>query len=296
MLFRSGAVISRLARDPRVRPLAIEHGGVVAAATAGMAAARGRYIARLDADDICYPERLAAQCDLLDARPEIGLVGCGIEYGGDRGSQAGYAAYVDWTNNQVTPEEIELARFVELPVPNPSIMFRHELLARHGGYRQGDFPEDYELLLRWLQAGVRMTKVPRTLLRWNDPPQRLSRTDARYSYDAFFRVKAAYLAPWLAAHNPFHPRVCIWGAGRPSRRRAELLCDHGIEIASYIDVDPKKTGSPVHGRPRYHHTAMPGPDEVFVVSYVAKRGARAEIEQMLRGRGFVAGRNFIHAA
>ena len=69
-------------------------------------------------------------------------------------------------------------------------MFRRELVARHGGYRAGDFPEDYELWLRWLDAGVRMAKVPRPLLTWHDSTGRLSRTDARYDPEAFFRLKA----------------------------------------------------------------------------------------------------------
>jgi glycosyltransferase involved in cell wall biosynthesis len=179
-------ILQTLARaDPRVRVLARARGGLVAALEAGLGAARGEFIARMDADDESHPERFAAQVALLRAQPELGLVGCLVKFGGDRAASAGYALHVDWVNSLVTPEQIALNRFVELPVANPSAMFRRELVARHGGYRDGDFPEDYELCLRWLDAGVRMAKVPRTLLTWHDAPTRLSRTNARYAPEKF---------------------------------------------------------------------------------------------------------------
>src|SRR6185436_16591977 len=104
----------------------------------------------------------------------IGLVGCLVEFGGDRSASEGYALHVDWINALTTPDEIALNRFVESPLAHPSVMFRRELVEKHGGYRAGDFPEDYELWLRWMEAGARMGKVPRVLLTWQDGPGRLS--------------------------------------------------------------------------------------------------------------------------
>ncbi len=289
-------VLRELAVDPRVRLERISHAGVVAANNHGAKLAEGRYIARMDADDWAYPQRIEQQRRFLDEHDKVGLTGCLIEFGGDRETHAGYAHYVDWTNQQITEQDISLARFIELPIPNPSIMYRRELIDSLGGYRDGDFPEDYEMLLRWMDAGVTMAKIPEVLLRWNDPPTRLSRNDDRYRYEAFFRTKAEFLANWLSRHNPFHPDILVWGASRTSRKRAEFLCDHGINIAGYVDVDRKKTGTPVHGRDRLYYTDIPGPDEVFVVSYVAKRGAREEISTMLEERDFKHGTHFVHSA
>ncbi len=142
--------------DPRIRPLEQPARGLVAALHAGCKVARGRFIARMDADDECHPERLAAQAELLEQSPQTGLASCLVGFGGDREANAGYALHVDWLNSLVSPEQIALNRFVESPLAHPSVMFRRELLERHGGYRDGDFPEDYELWLRWLDAGVRM--------------------------------------------------------------------------------------------------------------------------------------------
>lgn len=167
---------------------------------------------------------------------------------------------------------------------------------RHGGYRSGDFPEDYELWLRWLEAGVRMEKLPEALLSWRDSPARLSRRDPRYAPDAFHRVKAGYLARWLARHNARHPEIVLWGAGRVTRRRARLLEAEGIVIAAYVDIDPRKVGRAIEGRPVIAPSALPAPGACFVVAAVASAGAREQIEQALICAGYRAGRHYILAA
>lgn len=283
-------------RDARISPIFSAHGGVAVAASTAIGAARGRYVARMDADDLALPGRLAAQAAHLDAHPRVGLVGCRVRFGGDRGRAGGYAHYVDWTNTLLSAEQISLNRFVELPVPNPSIMFRRELAGAHGMYLQGDFPEDYDMQLRWLEAGVVMEKVDEQLLVWNDPPTRLTRSDPRYDPEAFYRTKAGYLARWLAANNPHHPRIRVLGAGRPTRKRADLLEVHGVEIEAYYDLDPRKVGHVVHGRPVLHRGEVPPPGESFLVSYVASRGAREDIAAFLAARGYTLGLHWIAAA
>jgi glycosyltransferase involved in cell wall biosynthesis len=294
-------VVAATARDePRVRILARAHEGLVAALNEGLAEARGELIARMDADDVSHPERLAEQVAFLraPAHDEIGLVGCGVEFGGDRAVNAGYALHVDWLNALVTPDAIALNRFVESPLAHPSVMFRRELVEKFGGYRAGDFPEDYELWLRWLDAGVRMAKVSRVLLTWHDAPGRLSRSDARYDPEAFFRVKAGWIAREVERLVPRTGGLFVWGAGRPTRKRAAHLAAHGVRIAGYVDVDAKKvtraiggTGAPVIGP-----AELPPPGEIFVLGYVSTRGAREQIRGELVARGYAEGKDFLMCA
>jgi len=293
----TAAVLSRFAcRDPRFRVLNRPHGGIVAALTAGLAAARGEYVARMDADDVCHPRRLELQERHLDAHPEIGLVSCRAAFGGDSLAARGYLAHLQWANSLLTPEAIRLGIFRESPLPHPTVMFRAGLPGRLGGYRYGDFPEDYELWLRWLEAGVAMAKLPRPLLTWNDPPGRLSRTDPRYDAGAFHRIKAGYLARHLARANPHHPEIIVAGAGRITRHRAEHLLAHGVVITAWLDLDPRKVGKVVAGRPVLPLADVPRPEACFVVPYVASRGASEYLSSFLEGRGFVLGRSYLPAA
>lgn len=283
-------------RDPRIRPVSRPRTGLVAALNAGLNLARGVFVARLDADDTCPPNRLAMQAEHLDLHPAIGLVGGLVEFGGDPVTQAGYARHVDWLNSVITPEEIDRARFIEAPHAHPSVMFRRSLVEQHGGYRVGDFPEDYELWLRWLEQGVRMEKVRTVVLRWHDSPTRLSRTDPRYAPDAFFRVKAGYLARWLAREVPATQARWVWGAGRVTRRRLTWLTAEGTRIDGFLDVDPRKLGRHRDGRTVRDPDSLPGPGSVFVLGCVGSRGARELQRAYLEGRGYREGKDFLFAA
>ncbi len=270
---------------PAVRP------GLVGALNLGLAEARAPLIARMDADDVMHPERLARQVARMQAKPELGLVACRVTFGGDRAAQAGYAAHVDWLNALVTPEQIRRGRFVESPLAHPSVMFRRELVSQYGGYRDGPWPEDYELWLRWLDAGVAMAKVPEVLLDWRDSPGRASRVEARYGVEAFYAIKARYLAAELA-RSADGRAVWVAGAGRPTRKRAARLEEHGVVIVGYCDVDPRKIGGHVAERPVVKLTALPGAGEAVVLGYVANRGAREMIRAELSAQGRSEGKDF----
>jgi hypothetical protein len=198
-------------------------------------------------------------------------------------------------NSVVSAEEIVLNRFVESPFAHPSVIFRIELIARHGGYREGDFPEDYELWLRWLDAGVPMAKVPERLLGWHDLPGRLSRKHPRYAVDAFYRIKAEYLARDLLRRASKRP-LYVWGAGRPTRKRAELLRLHGVDIEGFVDIDPKKIGQRIGRIPVISPAQLPSPPSLFVLGYVGNRGARDLTRTLLADRGYVEGRDFLMCA
>lgn len=288
-------LVRTLARqDPRVRLAELHRRGLVAALAEGCRLARGRFIARFDADDLCLPTRLARQVDFLESHPEVSVVGSLVEFGGDQETAAGYAEHVAWTNRLVDHESIVLNRFIDSPLPHPSVMFRRELLEKYDGYRDGPFPEDHELWLRWIDAGVRFAKVPEVLLRWNDPPDRLSRRDARYSAEATATLRCKHLAIDLARRREHRP-LWLWGAGRVTRRRFDGLAEHGVEISGFIDIDPDRIGQRSLGRPVVAPAGLPPIDRSFIVSGVGVRGARAEIRETLLASGRREGEDFLIA-
>ncbi|MEO9484852.1 MAG: glycosyltransferase [Ekhidna sp.] len=283
----SAEVAQTYARHAKVRLLNEPEKGVVFAANKGIAQANGDLIARMDADDISNPERLERQVEMFRNKPALSVVSGLVEYLGSPQNE-GFLTYVDWLNSVKTTTDIWFNQFVEFPLANPSLMIRKEVFTQYGGYQEGDFPEDYEFFLRLQCAGVEMDKVDEVVLSWRDIPSRLTRTDSRYSQDAFFKVKAKYLALWLSAHNAFHPDIFIWGAGRLSRRRSEYLLNEGVNVVKYIDL---KESDRV-----LHYTSIPAPSEAFVVSYVGNRGVRSKIRNFLDQQGYKEGANYIMAS
>jgi glycosyltransferase involved in cell wall biosynthesis len=283
-------------RDQRIHVHYRPHEGIVAALNHGIEHSSAPLIARMDADDVALPERLEKQVKELKQHPEIGVVGTKVRFGGDEEESLGYKLYVKWTNSLTDPMEIEMHRFVESPFAHPSVMFRRKLVKKYGGYRSGSFPEDYELWLRWLEHGVKMSKVDEELLIWHDDPERLSRSHDRYSTDAFYKIKAKYLANWLKIHNPHHPKVVIFGAGRVTRKRVDYLKEHGIEVEAYVDIDPDKIGKEYDGAPVWGPTDLPHAGKHFVVSYVGSRGAGNKIAEFLDRKGYSLSLDYIFAA
>ncbi|HWQ53993.1 MAG TPA: glycosyltransferase family 2 protein [Bryobacteraceae bacterium] len=281
-------------RDPRIRLVCLPDADLVGALNHGLSLARGAFIARMDADDVCRPRRLQLQLCHLEQHRDTGVVSCLVSHAGDRAAQQGYAAYVEWVNSLRTHEQISINRFVESPIVHPSVLFRRDLAARLGAWRSGSFPEDYDLWLRWLECGVRMEKVPEVLLDWSDPPGRLSRTDARYSAQAFCDCKADYLARWLA-DAVGRRTLLFWGAGRETRRRLRTLRQLGVRPEGWIDINPRKWGMRIDGAVVHSPARMPPAEECFVVSCVSNRGARDLIARSLEARGFAAGRDYILA-
>ncbi|NNF13346.1 MAG: glycosyltransferase [Gemmatimonadetes bacterium] len=240
-------------RDARVRALRQGPGGIVRALERGRAHARGEFIARMDADDISEPSRLQAQVDLLRRRPELSGCGCGVRYFPDEIVRDGARRYERWINHLVEPGDIDAGMFVECPLPHPTFFFRAEALDVVGGYRETAGPEDYELILRMWSQGHRFGKVPDVLLRWREGDERLSRTDARYSPEAFLATKVRYLHRTLL--RPTGPSdsglraVVIWGAGPVGKAFSRALQDVGVEVVAFVDLDPRKIGQQIHGAP-----------------------------------------------
>lgn len=288
----SAELVAAAARaDRRIRLIRAGRVGLVAALNQGLVEARAPLVARMDADDLMHPARLALQRAELEARPALALVASRVALFPHRLVRAGYAEYVRWQNRLLTPAQIANEIYVEAPFAHPSVMFRRDLVVGLGGYHDGPFPEDYELWLRMHAAGLPMARLPRVLLAWRESPGRTSRLDPRYDRERFDALRARFLAtdPRLHQGRP----LVYWGAGRSTRQRARLLIAQGFAPVAWIDIDPRKIGHTVWGapvRPRGWLARAPRP---FVLVYVTNHGARDLIAGWLSELGYAAGEDYL---
>jgi len=291
--------VQRLARhDPRLRVVSNPGRGVSAAINAGLATAGGEFIARMDADDIALPQRLATQLEFLQGRPDLALCGACVEIFVDRkgvaaAPEGGNWRYQQWLNGCRSPEAIRRDLFIESPIPHPTVMFRRAALERLGGYRDPDWPEDYDLFLRADRLGMRMGKPEPVLLRWRDHPGRLTRTDRRYARECFQAAKAHYLA---RGRLPEDRPTVIWGAGPGGRLMHDLLAAEGVQVAAFVDVHPRRIGGTKRGLPVWPLEALERVTDHFVLVVVGSVGARPRIRAWLQGRGRREGPDFLFAA
>jgi glycosyltransferase involved in cell wall biosynthesis len=149
-------------RDPRVRLMAnTGPPGIVGALQTAVKASSAGWVARMDADDRCHPQRLARQWERAgEGDPDV--ITTQVDLLDPLGE--GMARYVAWVNSLETHEVISHARFIENPVVHPTVLIRRGALDDAGGYRETPWAEDHDLWLRMLQHGARFAKVPECLL------------------------------------------------------------------------------------------------------------------------------------
>jgi glycosyltransferase involved in cell wall biosynthesis len=278
--------------DPRLKLYSNPGHGIVSALNFAADQAQGRYLARMDADDIALPARLERQVELLEHESGIGIVGTEVEIFAENGVGEGYRLYQEWVNGLRTPQAIGREMFVESPIPHPTAMLSSSLFQALGGYREVPWAEDYDLWLRAHLQGVGMAKPDGVLLRWRDREGRLSRTDSRYAIGRFIDAKAHYLAKSRLRNR----NAVIWGAAPTGARLHDALEREGVSTVAFIDIDPKKVGGRKRGRPVLPVEAAAEVAPALIVGAVGSRGARAEIRNELDGHGMTEGEDYLFAA
>ncbi len=277
--------------DSRIRVIARSHEGIVAALREGCAVARAPLLARMDADDVMYPERLALQVKLMEENPSLGLCGTLVRMTGVA-LRSGRRRYETWINSLVTHADIRRERFIECPVAHPTFMVRRKAFDAIGGYRDAPWPEDYDLVFRMVQAGWKLAKVPRILLDWYESPSRLSRQDSRYSESAFRAIKRHYL---FLAGWPGEKRFFQWGDGEVGKRWLREWPE-AARPEAVVDINPRKIGRIIHGVPVIAPDELPAAGTLFVGIAVGDPGAREEIRQWLQVNGYEEERDYIFLA
>lgn len=278
------------ARDPRFEVHRLPRAGLVAALNAGIARARAPFLMRADADDVNDPERFAIQMRALDARPDVTVIASRVRFFGVAPISPELRAYESWLNEALEPDAIERDLFVESPIPHPAAAMRTGAVRAVGGYRDGQFPEDYDLWLRGWRAGWRFARVPETLVQVRDHASRLTRTDARYLPRAFLACKAEHL---VAARGLAGREVIVWGAGRDGVRAARELKRRGVGIRIFVDIAASKIGRSVVGAPICAPEALDAHPVIPIVVAVGVKGARAQIRAYLAARGYREPADFV---
>ncbi|MGB6191197.1 MAG: glycosyltransferase [Terracidiphilus sp.] len=154
-------------RDARLKVHHEPHLGLIASLNKGCGLARGEYIARMDADDIAKPDRLALQMEFMKGHPDIGVLGGAVELMDSDGRTIACS--------QNPPEDAEIRKALQhrCPLWHPTVVFRREVFAQAGGYRSVVDAEDYDF---WLRVAERfqMANLSSVLLQYRLHPGQTS--------------------------------------------------------------------------------------------------------------------------
>ena len=162
-----------------------ENSGVAAALNAGLREILRRgyeYVARLDAGDICFPDRLQKQCAFLDANPAVALVGAWAEFV----DEAGEHLFV--LKHPSEPAAIKRGMYLNNMFVHPSVMFRSSAVREIGFYPSDyDALEDYAYFFEFTKRYA-TSNVPMVLIKYEVSSRSVSTVKRRQQVQSRIRL------------------------------------------------------------------------------------------------------------
>jgi hypothetical protein len=253
-------------RDMRVRPTRQPPGGLAKALNLACSHARGRYFARLDADDVALPERLALQVSFLEEHPDVAVVGGSGILIDDDGNAFGLAEYP--REDAAVAHQLKTGR---VPLMHSAAMIRASAFRASSGYRPVmEVAQDYDLWLRLVTYG-RITNLREPVIRYRMHEKQVSTRDIRKTATAVVVARAAAQARARGDPDPLDgidslSSLSLVDLGIGSHELAEQEVDCGLWLARTLS----KAG--------YHERAAP------LWSLCAARAAATEHPRADRAR------------
>lgn len=198
--------------DNRIRIFRLSLGGLTFALNYGLNESKGKYIARMDADDISLTNRFQVQYDYLESNPNISVVGSLVKFIGVDGESLNINSQLPATH-----EDIVKYSKINSPLMHPSIMGKRSFFLELGGYKYGFYGEDYELWLRGILSGYKYYNIQQELLKY-----RLH--DNQLSSSGFDRKQSIDVKGILSRYLDLEPNLKYrWGIFRQTRIYFRLI-------------------------------------------------------------------------
>lgn len=214
--------------DPRIRLIGKEENhGLAFSLNACIKETRGKYIARMDADDISRPDRLQIQYDFLESHSEYGWCGTNAELFNENGT---------WGHRSM-PERPEYQDYLKYsPYIHPTVMFRKSVLEQQHGYVVSEETlrcEDYEIFMRLRRVGYRGYNIQQNLLLYQESRDSYQRrrfhyrvSEAKLRYRNFKEMDILFPTGWIYVLRPIAGgllpnHLIAWYKRRESEYRVE---------------------------------------------------------------------------
>jgi glycosyltransferase involved in cell wall biosynthesis len=165
--------------------------GLIFTLNKGVKFANGKYIARMDGDDISLPDRLQKQVNWLERFPATDLVACQVRFIDENDNVSGH-----WKEDleTVTYREIQRKMVWENCIAHSSVMIRSGIVKEYLFSEKQQYTEDYDLWLRLLADGIRIEKIPEELLLYRVHPLNGTRSINSKPFLKAFNCKRKFLS------------------------------------------------------------------------------------------------------
>lgn len=263
-------------RDTRIRVLKNDGSGILPGLILAYRHSRGNFITRMDGDDLMPHDKLSTLLVLCKQHP--GTVATGkVRYFSTDTVSPGYQAYENWLNQLCDTQTHHNWVYRECVIASPNWLCERETFERVGGFEGLSYPEDYDLVLKWVTDGVPISASTQVTHLWCEHPERTSRNSKVYEQKSFFELKFTYLASELAGKSVF-----LMGSGDKARLARQLLSRYGVSCTQVVQQGGEGALSP---------TDLPFGEGVVLVAVYPPERERKLLVEFLEHRGYFQGEN-----
>lgn len=264
-------------KDKRIHVFRNNGSGIIEALAFGYKKSLGKFITRMDSDDLMEPDKLELMKNQLHVRGK-GHIAVGlVEYFSEKKLGEGYRNYAVWLNNLTTAESNFSDIYKECSIPSPCWMVSKVDFDKCGGFNSTIYPEDYDLAFRFRKIGLKITAINKVIHQWRDYDTRTSRNDDHYSDNRFSELKILH---FIDQDYNVELELILWGAGRKGKKIAKLLTNNSIQF-KWVCNNSNKIGKDIYGTLMEGMSALVDFDSAQVIVAVSSPKDSGEVEEVI---------------
>ena len=217
--------------------------GIVDALNTGSEIAKGKYITRMDADDIMSENKIEILRSLLEKKKTKHIAVGNVKYFASKKPMGnGYLKYANWLNELTSKEKNFKEIYKECTIPSCCWMMHRSDFENIKGFKKLDYPEDYDFLFRVHYNQIKLATTKEIIHLWRDHPIRTSRNSKDYLFENFIPLKLKYLI-----EKELKPKdeLVLWGSGKKGKLIAKKLIENNCSF-TWICNNPKKNGVEIY--------------------------------------------------
>ena len=229
--------------DSRIKLVNNVGKGIVDALNTGSEIAKGKYITRMDADDRMSENKIEILRSLLEKKKTEHIAVGSVKYFASKKPMGnGYLKYANWLNELTSNKKNFKEIYKECTIPSCSWMMHRSDFENIKGFKNLNYPEDYDFLFRVYYNQIKLTTTKEIIHLWRDHRMRTSRNSKDYLFENFIPLKLKYLI-----EKELKPKdeLVLWGSGKKGKLIAKKLIENNCSF-TWICNNPKKIGVEIY--------------------------------------------------
>ncbi len=215
--------------DTRVQCYKATEIGIIPALQLAFSLAKGKFITRMDGDDLMPSNRLQLMVNQASICSKQTIITGKVSYFSENKISEGYLKYEQWLNDLVDNKNHYDHLYRECIVASPNWLMHHSVAKEIGLFEQLKYPEDYDMCFHWKKNNLDIHALAQTTLYWREHPERTSRNNDNYQQEAFFQLKL----DWFNKNYPTES-IGILGFGTKGKLASKILEVNNRLITIYV--------------------------------------------------------------